>query len=159
MVTETRTQEDLKKKYDKALLGKATAEQMVRSLDESLRKEHLQVLTKIKQAQKSIRRLDEIALKPNPLTEVGYIEMLIEPEKTSANVGWKERVKYFEEAKRQAEMLSKVKDEKESLKLMQPLSRQGMDSSSVEKGAREELAKVSLKEEELDIWYSRFKFW
>ena len=159
IVTETRTIEDLKQKYHKAVQGKATAQQMMSFLELSLQQVHEQVLTMIKQAQKSVRRLDEIALKPNPLTEVDYIEVLIESEKTGANPGWKQRVKYYEEAKRQAEMLSKVKDEKESQKLIQKLSRQGVGVSDDEKGAAKALGEVSLGEDNSDKWYSRFKFW
>ena len=41
LVTETRTVEDLKQKYHKAVEGKATAEKIMRSLEESLQKVHL----------------------------------------------------------------------------------------------------------------------
>lgn len=158
LVTETRTVEDLKQKYHKAVEGKATAEKMMRSLDESLQKVHLQVLTMIKQAQHSVGRLDEIALKPNPLTEVEYIEVLIESEKRGAKPGYQQRINYYEEAKRQAEMLSKVKDEKESQKLMQKLSRKGMNISRYEE-ATMGLANISLHQDTSQTWYSRFKFW
>lgn len=158
LVTETRTVEDLKQKYHKAVEGKATAEKMMRSLEESLQKVHLQVLTMIKQAQHSVRRLDEIALKPNPLTELEYIEVLIEFEKRGAKPGYQQRINYYEEAKRQAEMLSKVKDEKESQKLMQKLSRKCMNISHYEE-ATMGLAKISLHQDTSQKWYSRFKFW
>ena len=158
LVTETRTVEDLKQKYHKAVEGKATAEKMMRSLDESLQKVHLQVLTMIKQAQHSVGRLDEIALKPNPLTEAEYIEVLIESEKRGAKPGYQQRINYYEEAKRQAEMLSKVKDEKESQKLMQKLSRKGMNISRYEE-ATMGLANISLHQDTSQTWYSRFKFW
>lgn len=158
LVTETRTVEDLKQKYHKAVEGKATAEKMMRSLEESLQKVHLQVLTMIKQAQHSVRRLDEIALKPNPLTEVEYIEVLIESEKRGAKPGYQQRIHYYEEAKRQAEMLSRVKDENESQKLMQKLSRKGMNISHYEE-ATMGLAKISLHQDTSQKWYSRFKFW
>lgn len=158
LVTETRTVEDLKQKYHKAVEGKATAEKMMRSLDESLQEVHLQVLTMIKQAQHSVGRLDEIALKPNPLTEVEYIEVLIESEKRGAKPGYQQRINYYEEAKRQAEMLSKVKDEKESQKLMQKLSRKGMNISRYEE-ATMGLANISLHQDTSQTWYSRFKFW
>ena len=158
LVTETRTVEDLKQKYHKAVEGKATAEKMMRSLEESLQKVHLQVLTMIKQAQHSVRRLDEIALKPNPLTEVEYIEVLIESEKRGAKPGYQQRINYYEEAKRQAEMLSRVKDEDESQKLMQKLSRKGMNISHYEE-ATMGLAKISLHQDTSQKWYSRFKFW
>lgn len=69
-ITETRTAEGLKKKYHKAVQQKATCEQMMKSIKESLQDIHVQVYTKIVRAQQSLRRLDEIALKPNPLTQV-----------------------------------------------------------------------------------------
>ena len=63
-------------------------------------------------AQQSLQRLDEIALKPYPQTQIKYLELVIESEKNEAKPGWKQRVQYYEEAKRQAEILSKVKDPK-----------------------------------------------
>ena len=156
VVTETRTIEDLKQKYHKAVQGKATAEQMMRSLEEALQRAHVEVLRMIKQAQRSVHRLDEIALKPNPLTEVEYIEVLIESEKRGATPGWKQRVNYYEVAKRHAELLSKVKDEKQSQMLMETLSRQ--DVSGV-KETRHALENMSLVEDKSLAWYSRFKFW
>ena len=153
-VTETRTAEDLKKKYHKAVKDKATSEKMMKSIEESLQKVHVEVLTMIKKAQHSLRRLDEIALKHNPLTQVEYLEMLIESEKMEAKPGWKQRVKFLEVAKRHAETLSKVKDEKESQNLIKKLSRD-VDVSEEEK-TRDSMTKLSLGE---DKWYSRFKFW
>ena len=130
-ITETRTAEDLKKKYHKAVQEKATSKQMMKEIEESLQGVHMEVLTMIKRAQQSLSRLDEIALKPNSLTNVEYLELLIESEKMEAKPGWKKRIQYLEEAKRHAEILSKVNDE-------------------------ETLERLSLGG---DNWYSRFKFW
>ena len=152
-VTETRTAEDLKKKYHKAVKEKATSEQMMRAIEESLQKVHVEVLTMIKRAQQSLRRLDEIALKPNPLTQVEYLELLIESEKMEAKPGWKQRVKYLNVAKFHAEILSKVKDKRETQKLIKQLSR---DVDISEEQTRDSLEKLSLGQ---DKWYSRFKFW
>ena len=153
-IPEIRTAQDLKRKYHRAVKGKATSEQMMKSMAESLEGVHVQVLTTIKKAQQSLRRLDEIALKPNPLTQVEYLEMLIESEKREAKPGWKRRIQYLEVAKSHAKMLSAVKDEKESQKLMRQLSRGG--DVSDEKKTRKSLKKLSLGEEK---WYDRFKFW
>ena len=147
-VTETRTAEDLKKKYHKAVKEKATSEQMMRAIEESLQKVHVEVLTMIKRAQQSLRRLDEIALKPNPLTQVEYLELLIESEKMEAKPGWKQRVKYLDVAKGHTEMLSR-----ETQKLRKQLSR---DVDISEEQTRDSLEKLSLGQ---DKWYSRFKFW
>ena len=75
---------------------------------EQLQHKTSNVLSMMFKAQQSLRRLDEIALRPNPQTRTEYLELLIECEKNEAKPGWKQRVKYCEEAKRQAEILSKI---------------------------------------------------
>ena len=152
-VTETRTAEYLRKKYHMAVEEKATSEQMMREIEESLQKVHEEVFTMIKRAQQSIRRLDEIALKPNPVTQVEYLEMLIESEKMDGKPGWKQRVKYLNAAKRHAEVLSKVKDERGAQKLIEQLSREEVVAKEQ---TRNPLKKLSFSQ---DKWYSRFKFW
>ena len=126
---------------------------MMRAIEESLQKVHVEVLTVIKRAQQSLRRLDEIALKPNPLTQVEYLELLIESEKMEAKPGWKQRAKYLDVAKGHAEMLAIVKDEQETRKLIRQLSR---DVEVSKEQTRNSLEKLSLGQ---DKWYSRFKFW
>lgn len=158
LVEETRALESLKKKYHKAMKKKATAKQMITVLDLDLQKVHKQVLNMIRQAQQSVRRLDEIALKTNPLTEVEYIDLLIESEKRSVNPGWQQRINYYEEAKRQAEILSKVKDEKESQKLIQQMSQQGMDVNRAENETIKALTEMHLDKDQSKKWYERFKF-
>lgn len=108
---------------------------MIQQLELFLQGVHTGVMTMINQAQQSLYRLDEIALKPNPLTQVQYLELLIESEKNEAKPGWKQRVQYFEEAKRHAVILSKVKDVKKAQKMIQ---------GNVSSG---------------EGWYSRFKYW
>ena len=134
-VTETRTSADLQAKYETAVSGKSKVEGMIQQLEQFLEGVHTNVMTMIDRAQQSLRRLDEIALKPNPLTQVQYLELLIESEKNEAKPGWKQRVQYFEEAKRHALILSKVKDAKEAEKMIRGNVRSG------------------------ESWYSRFKYW
>ena len=102
---------------------------------EQLQHKTSNVLSMMFKAQQSLRRLDEIALRPNPLTRTEYLELLIESEKNEAKQGWKGRVQYYEEAKRQAEILSKAKDPKAAEKLIKEEASEG------------------------DKWYSRFTFW
>lgn len=133
--TETRTSDDLKKKYETAVSGKTKVQGMIDNLEEFLVNVHTTVMGMIVKAQQSLRRLDEIALKPNPLTQLQYLELLIASEKNEAKPGWEKRVDYYKEAKRQAEILSKVKDVKAAEKMIEEKARSG------------------------DKWYSRFKFW
>lgn len=134
--TETRTAEHLKKKYEKAVQGKAKSEQMMESIEASLRNHQADVINMINRAQQCLFRLDEIALKPNPLTQVEYLELLIESEKREAKPGCRKRIQYLEEVKGHAEILSHVTDEKESQKLVQTLSTDGYSFASYWKNCR-----------------------
>ena len=79
---------------------------MMRVIEGSLQKEHVEVLTMIKRAQQSLCRLDEIALKQqNLLIQVEYLELLIEFEIMKAKPGWEQRVKYLDVAKRHVQTL------------------------------------------------------
>ena len=75
----------------------------------------LQMVQTIKQ---SLHRLDEIALKPNPLTEVEYIELLIQSEKDQCKPGWQQRIKCYEEVKQQAMLLKTVSNEGEITRML-----------------------------------------
>ena len=152
-IAETRTAEHLKERYQKAVQQKAKSEQMIESIDESLQGIHSRVVNIIKKAQQSLRRLNEIALKPKPVTQVEYLELLIESEKREAKPGWKQPIQYLERVKRHAELLIKVKDEKESQKLVQKFSRDG--DASEERKTGESLEELSTSE---DNFYSRIKW-
>lgn len=54
-----------------------------------------QIIQKVKTTQHCLKRLDEIALKPNPLTEIEYIEILIKSEERDATDGYKDRVAFY----------------------------------------------------------------
>lgn len=79
-VIDTRTDEQLKMKYHRAKERKATVDEMMKCLQD-LAKVHDQVLTNITIAQQSLPRLDEIALRPNLLTEVEHLNCLLNPRK------------------------------------------------------------------------------
>ncbi len=84
------------------------AEQMLRQSEHRLDQLDQMVMSMIRQAQQSLNRLGEIALKPNPLSEVDYIELMIEYEKTEFKPGWIERVQYLEEAKKEAKITREI---------------------------------------------------
>ena len=62
----------------------------------------------LQQARYSLNRLQEIALKPNPMTQAEYINLLIESEKRECKLGWEDRVKCYEDAKKKALLITKV---------------------------------------------------
>ena len=122
----TQTSEDLKEKYYKAKKGKSRAESMILTLQQTLDNVDRYVMTLIREVKESLARLDEIALKPNPLTEVEYIDLLIQSEKLEAKPGWLQRIQYLESARKEASItcglkktpqdaLNKLKRERQSL--------------------------------------------
>lgn len=117
-VYEKRTSEDLKKKYDMGKLGKNKVEAMLKELENIYRDLRIQVVTNMYEVRLCLHRLDEIALKPNPLTELDYIELLIEAEKNERNEGWMDRLRAYEEVKSKAAMFAKIKSTKEIPKLV-----------------------------------------
>ena len=135
-VQEKRTSLDLKKKYDTAVSGKSKVEGMLAQLERCLQQLRIDVLSDMYKVRMSLKRLDEIALKPNPLTEVQYIELLIKNEKREARPGWKDRVKAFEDFKKKAQMFSKIKEEKDIPKLLDeliPLEEKKKESKAISK--------------------------
>ena len=106
---EERTQEDLKRKYAKAVAGKSHVQTMIDNMEARLTELDESVMQMINQVQTSLQRLDEIALKPNPLTEVEYIDLLIDSEKLEHRIGWRDRVQYYEAAREQAIVTAEVR--------------------------------------------------
>ena len=101
----TKTAEDLKKRYEEAEGKKLTAEQLVKKCQEEFDEVQMRVLTLVDQARKSIDRLNQIALRTNPLSTVDYIDILINSEKSEAKPGWKERMEQLIEVKEKAEQM------------------------------------------------------
>ena len=84
---EERTQEDLKQKYAKGVAGKTHVQATINNMEACLVELDESVMQIILQVRTSLQRLDGIALKPNPLTEVEYIDLLVESDKQEANIG------------------------------------------------------------------------
>ena len=129
---EVRTSEDLKSKYDMAISGKTRAQSVMAGLERKLQAVHEEVCAMMDRAQKCLNRLDQIALKTNPLPRIDYLDLLIKSEKQQAQPGWEQRLAYYEAAKQQATMISKAKDLK---------------------------GKLSSKIKTTKSWYSKLKFW
>lgn len=93
-----KTSSDLKSKYNCAIKGKTKVESMVANITEALEYVHDQILNRVKKTQECLQRLDEIALKPNPLTEKEYIELLIKSEEREAKDGFQDRIAFYQDA-------------------------------------------------------------
>ncbi|CAF0939829.1 unnamed protein product [Rotaria sordida] len=107
---ETRTSEEMKKRYEKARNDGKTALNLAELLKKDFEKTQMTVYGMIGNARKAIERLEQIALKPNPLSIVNYIELMIESEKQEAKAGWQERIHHLNDAKQKALLMQQMKD-------------------------------------------------
>ena len=105
---QTRTSDALKKRYVSAMSSKEQLEGVIEDMKKELDGLNMAVFRKLEQARRSIERLQEIALKPNYLTEVEYIDLLIESEKREAKPRWLDRVKALEGVRQQAVIVSEL---------------------------------------------------
>ena len=87
----TRTSSQLKQRYEKAKGNKLSAKQLIESCSEEFEVVQTVTLQLMEQARKCLKRLDEIALKPNPLSTTDYIDLMIQEEEFIAGPGWKVR--------------------------------------------------------------------
>ncbi|KAL2098621.1 hypothetical protein ACEWY4_005101 [Coilia grayii] len=107
-VTEKRTYQELKSKYDKAMGEKMRIDKILTQLQV----EYYQVQGKVAEMMETVteclRRLKEIALRPDPLATPDYIDLLIQSEEQKARPGFKQRIKELQEVRERAVLMQKV---------------------------------------------------
>jgi hypothetical protein len=109
-VTVTKTAADLKARYEEAKGKKMTAEQIIAACEDEFCDIQLKVVVLTNEIRETLKKLDEIALKPNPLSTAGYIDILIRSEEQQADPGWQERVKQLKEVREQVVLMQKYAD-------------------------------------------------
>ncbi|XP_074544184.1 stonustoxin subunit alpha-like isoform X2 [Halichoeres trimaculatus] len=107
-VTEVKTVDDLKKKYDIAKQAKSPVEALIGKLKAEYNAVQAEVEKLMEGSTKCLNRLKQIALRPNPLSTPEYIDMLIEGEKNEAKPGWKKRVQSLTEMREKAKYIAQV---------------------------------------------------
>ncbi len=109
-VTEKRkgTYQGLKKRFEAAHGQVMSKEKIFEELDNEFMVVQGNVTELIVKSQKSLERLQEIALKPNPLSTPDYIDLMIESEKQECKSGFKDRIQSLLEVRKKAEIITKV---------------------------------------------------
>ena len=107
----TKTAADLKARYEDAQGKKLSAEQLITQIAEEFEAIQLRVIGQTDDIRASLQRLQEIALKPNPLSTVEYIDILISSEENEAHPGWQERVEQYRAVRKQVEYMKKLAEE------------------------------------------------
>ena len=105
---EIQTLKELLKEFKVAESSRNETAALIDNINERIRKTDDIIEQMLQQARYSLLRLQEIALKPNPMTQAEYIELLIKSEKRECKLGWEDRVQSLEDAKTKALMITKV---------------------------------------------------
>ncbi len=105
-----KTYEAKKALLDEAESGKERVERILAEKRKELSDLQAAVFYKIKEVQICNERLAEIALKPNPLTEIDYLELLISSEESEQREGWKVRIAQYKVLINEAQVLKTASD-------------------------------------------------
>ena len=144
---EVKTSDELKQKYQTAMQGKNKVEDMVNQINCYLLSVEDDVITKVSEVQRALQRLDKIALKQSPLTQVEHLDLLIQAEKQEGKPGWQSRIKIYQKAKEDAKILEKAKNNPEQLRILKD-----------NRKAKIEQAKKKTNVQDKS-WFSRLKYW
>ena len=113
-VEEERMLDDLKANLHDASMKQSSIQELRDKLEQEKRALKHQVFEDIQEVRKSLHRLSMIALKPNPLTDTEYIELLIQAEESEKKPGFLRRIACLSKIKKKAEHLgTKLDDERQ----------------------------------------------
>lgn len=107
-VKEKKTYAELKAKYENASGGVMTAEKVFDELLLEYAVVENTVVNLIEKSSSSLRRLQDIALKPNPLATPEYIDLMIQAEEQELKAGYKDRIKSLYVVRDQALLIHKI---------------------------------------------------
>lgn len=105
---EWRTFDELKNRYFSAAAGMSRSKAMMEDAEIQFEALRLKVLDLANKAREKLQRLSEIALRPNPLSAVDYIDILIQSERSGGLPGFQSRVEQLEKTRKEAEILCKL---------------------------------------------------
>ena len=105
---ENRTSDILKKRYETAKSGKNKTQSMIAANEKNFMQLQAEVYSLLEEIRFSIHRLDKIAWRPNTLSDIEYIDLLVESEKREHKPGWKERIHQYEQIRKEAQVLKKI---------------------------------------------------
>ena len=107
-VHKVKTLDDLLKKFKTVRSDKDAVKNVVHIIQQKVKNLKRKVFEMICEAQQILARLNEIALKPNSLTEMDYIDLLIENEKQECKPGYAKRLEYLQEVRHNAELIHQM---------------------------------------------------
>jgi hypothetical protein len=107
----------IKQKYESERKKKLTAKELVEILEKDVEENNKIVLERVEMVTQCIKRLDEIALRPNPFSTPEYIDLIITTEQREKSVGFKKRIESLKKLRQMAIITSKVKNNESLMSL------------------------------------------
>lgn len=105
-----KTVDELRKRYEEANKKKLTTENLIEEVNEEFNALKVKILGMTHSVRMSLQRLQEIALRPSPMTTVQYLDVLIENERSQAQPGWQARLEQLRTVKEEAEYMEMIAD-------------------------------------------------
>uniref|UniRef100_A0A8C5R4L4 AIG1-type G domain-containing protein n=1 Tax=Leptobrachium leishanense TaxID=445787 RepID=A0A8C5R4L4_9ANUR len=105
---EKQTYEEIKKNYEKAHGEVMTVAKIFQKLKKNYDIVKESVKSLIDKSSRSLKRLREIALRPNPLSTTEYIDLMIQTEEQEAEPGYEERIQSLRDVRANAEIAGKI---------------------------------------------------
>lgn len=100
--------QNLKDEMDKSLETMSILHQENKIYTDEIRKTRAQLIAQAEESRVCLDILQSIALKPNPLSLVDYLELMIRAETHGKKKGWNERTKHLKQSKEDAHSLAEA---------------------------------------------------
>ena len=95
-------------KYQEATGKKRRAQDMIKICTSEYEAAKQDTVTMIEEARRCLTTLNEIALKPNPLSTVDFINLMIEEEMLAKDIGWSKRIIELDAVREKAKLMQSV---------------------------------------------------
>ena len=102
------TIDDIKRRYEKAEGEKMNKEQVITKVQDDIDAVEAQIKANLSEITVSLERLNEIALRTNHLSQLEYLDLLIQSEKDQGKRGWKKRVQGLQVFRDKAQALYNI---------------------------------------------------
>ena len=106
--TKLQNSSELRNRLQDAEENDLTATDLMKKCIDEFSAGQLKILVLTEEVRKSVAKLEKIALRPQPLSHIDYIDLLIEAEKGDGKPGWNNRVKQLNAVRDKAVCLKKA---------------------------------------------------
>ncbi|XP_063873078.1 uncharacterized protein LOC135107310 [Scylla paramamosain] len=103
-----KTVDELRQRYEEASKKKLSTENLIEEVNEEFNALKVKVLGITHSVRMALQRLQEIALRPNPMTTVQYLDVLMENEKCQGLPGWQARLEQLIIVRKEAEYMEMI---------------------------------------------------